>query len=99
MKIYLVTVLAATFLLIACEQKESPSNELAELPAADISDRADQDTDLHTENHPGGDSDSIGDMRELRASEKAADAADRRTYERTEEMAEEISDKIEEDLE
>ena len=99
-------MLAATFLLIACEQKEGVPHERTELPATDVRDHADQRTYLRTEDPLGDDNDNIEDMRDLHPNEEALDAtkdmrdefdeaADRRTYERTEEMAEDISDKIE----
>ena len=113
MKIYLVILLASTLSLIACEQQSEVPHERAKLPAADISDAADQRTSSSIENPSEDVSDIIEDIedrRDLRSDGAAAfdgtedmrdeydEAADRRTYERTEEMAEDISNKIEKRL-
>lgn len=56
------------------------------ISAADMSDRAVQDSGLHTEDHPGNDHDSIADKRELRSSKESLMLLTGATYERTEAM-------------
>jgi hypothetical protein len=109
MKKYLIMMLVAPFLLIACEQKEEVSHERAELPAAGINGSDNQRTYLPTEDTYGDVNKEIEETRVRRSNESSFDAAedmgdahddaaDRRTYIRTEKMAEEINEKIEKRL-
>lgn len=110
MKKYLfIIILAASFLLIACEQKEEVSHERAELPAAGINGSDNQTTYSRTEDTTGYVNENIEEKSDPRSPGESFDAAedmgdahddaaDRRTYIRTEQMAEEINKKIEERL-
>lgn len=109
MKKYLVMMLAAPFLLIACEQKEEVTHERAELPAAGINGADTQpaytrpeDTTkdmseiIEEKSDPGSSGEKFDAAEDM--GDAHDDAADRRTYKRTEQLAEEVNKKIEKRL-